>query len=180
MKININKLKDYYFKINHLIEDYELNNLNYYNEIEKSFSYWNDEQSKKFYSQLMEEKNDENKNLYNMENLISIYKDIIDIYTKLGSKINYNIETKEELLNYFYIYINKINKIINLFNNIDYDFCPNEATKLFKIKESINSISKNIKSIKNNTNSIIDKIEKNEQSIYELITKKELFNIKEN
>lgn len=163
MQINILKIKSEIDKLNNLIEDYEVNYLNLYNEINKTSSLWQDNNAKKFFKNIDIEKRKAKQFIDEVNYIIDIYKFLVKKYEKIGKKISINIKAKDEVVAELNKYLDQLQNIINYYNNLDLSFCLQEQNillaqkqKLKEEKQIINKIKEGIKAKYN----YIEEIEK--------------------
>lgn len=163
MQINILKIKSEIDKLNNLIEDYEVNYLNLYNEINKTSSLWQDNNAKKFFKNTDIEKRKTKQFIDEVNSIIDIYKFLVKKYEKIGKKISINIKAKDEVIAELNKYLNQLQNIINYYNKLDLSFCLQERNillaqnkKLKEEKQIINKIKEEIKAKYN----YIEEIEK--------------------
>ena len=119
MEINIGHLKTELSNLNKLLEEYNINNLNMYNELSKTGSYWIDNHSIMFSNTISFEKLKVNKVYKEMKELKEIYQYMIISYQDIGNKIKINISGREDVLNKFDNITSMINKVINEYNNLE-------------------------------------------------------------
>lgn len=179
MKIDVKLIQKYYKQLTKIIDDYELNFANFYNKLDESLNYWQDNNAKKFANQIMIDKKESKKVILTLKELKKIYKNIYEKYSSIGSKINYIPKNKETLFYTFDSYIKKIDSVIFQINSLDLSFCPNERNQIINIKNMLINNQNKIKNLKYNTEKIINNIEKNETEIKKMISKLDYFKIDE-
>ena len=152
MKVNTKKLKDDLNLYNELLKEYEENYLNYYNVVSSFSFFWNDGHSRKFYEAVPKERMHYKNILYELNPIKDVYKYICAKYSELGEKIYIELKSEDVILSKFNNYIDKINAIINMFNNLSLSFCQDEAwlivnqkDKLIKIRNQMEENEEQIK-----------------------------------
>ncbi len=179
MKIDLKIIKNHYQQLSKIVNDYETNYLNFFNEINKSINSWQDLNANYFEEQLALEKKENQKILMTLKDLENLYKNIYTHYSEIAQKINYVKENKEKLFYTFDYYIENIKYAIQQIKNLNLDFCPKEKKIIMNIKDILIDNQKKIKSIKNKCSNIITNIENNEKKINNIITKLEYIKINE-
>lgn len=173
MKVNVSNIKLEVNKLNKLIDEYEHNYLNLYNEVGKVSSYWQDGNSINFFNEVDKYKLMVKTNLDEVKELYNVYQYLIEKYTEFGEKISFDIEKQSSTLRAFDSYMNQINNIINSYKKLDLSFCSyyeretlmqqmSDLKKynnlLFQIKENFNNTLEKIKEIEKTVNSKISKL----------------------
>ena len=179
MKIDVKLIKNYYKQIKQINEDYEINYLNFYNELNYALENWQDNNSKKFNEQITIEKNNYKKIILNLKQLETNLKIIYEKYETIGNQINYQKENKESMFSKFEQYINKINDTINYISNLDLSFCEPIKNTILSIQKNLIDNKNKIETIKNTIKNIIVNIEQKESEISRLLSKIEYLTINE-
>ena len=179
MNVNISNLKSEIFEYKKLIEEYEENHLNLYNEISSASFFWNDEFSKKFFIEKNNEKLKDFNTLQELNTIKNIYDYLIQKYENIGNEIDFNLSEKDNIINIYNEMISKLKRIKTSYSTLNISFCPYEAkiinNQISKIKSSI----KNIEESKNKISSIFNKIENIEKEVKFNISKLVIEIIKE-
>lgn len=179
MQIDVKLIKNYYNKIKKINEDYEINYLNFYNELNYALKNWQDNNSKKFNEQIIIEKNDYKKIILSLKQLESNIKLIYEKYETIGNQINYIKENKQLLYSSFEQYLSKINDTINYINSLDLSFCTNLKSSILDLQNNLANCKNKIETIKNIIKNIINNIEQKESEISRLLSKNEYLTINE-
>lgn len=162
--INISNVQKEVIQLNNLIEDYELNFLNLYNEVNKTSNYWKDAHAKAFYKDLDIQKIKVSNTIDELKKVKDIYKYVQEKYETLGQKIDFNLNYKTKVLNNLNDYIDQIKIIINNYEALDLSFCPYEAryirNQLQKLRNHKNNLIKYKSKVEKKFN-YIEEIEKN-------------------
>ena len=147
MTINTENLKTELDKLNNLISDYEKNALSMYNEFKNAEDFWHDNNSKIFFDGIQKEKTDTQKIFTEFTELQGIYKFIVDSYEKFGKSITVELENKELVLNDIKKYIDRIDKIIVMYKNLN-------AKDLVEVTSTLDIQEKKIFKMKNDANKL--------------------------
>ncbi|MBE6152813.1 MAG: hypothetical protein E7166_01110 [Firmicutes bacterium] len=180
MKINIMIIKSEILKLNTLIDEYENNYLNLYNEIKKASSYWQDGNSINFFNDADYYKLKIQLNVEEIKQLKEVYNYLINKYSQIGNKITFNLNSRTYLINSFNSYINQIDEIIKLYNNLDLSFCSYERQKLINQRNQFKSIKNSLIKIKKNIINKLEYIEEIEKEINLKLSKISIELLKEN
>lgn len=177
--INISSIKKEVMQLNNLIEDYELNFLNLYNEVSKTSNNWKDAHATSFYKDLELKKIKVASTIDELKNVKDIYKYIQEKYELLGKKIEFNLNYKSKVLNNLNNYIEQTKEIIYNYESLDLSFCPYEAkyirNEVYKLKQNKNKLIE----YKNNITKKFDYIDEIEKSIKQKISKIEIETLQE-
>ena len=180
MKINVKNLKLEVNNLKKIIEEYDDIYLNLYNEFSLSSFLWNDTNSKKFYKDLDVEKIRVQDTINEMYSINNIYKYIINQYEKIGNNIYYDLSNKNIILSDIKKYQQRLNVIINKYNNLDTSSCPQISNYIIKektiIKESLNLTN----TVYKNINILYKKLEELDKEIKLRVSKIDISYIKEN
>ena len=179
MIIDVNNIKDEIVKLNGLVDKYEENYLNLYNEINNASSYWNDLISVKFFDSCKIEKIETKTALDEIKSIIDVYDYILEKYQEIGNKIKCEIKDKSIIISNFNNYIVKLDDLIREYNLLDYNFDHKISSilndQLYKLKNN----RKILNSIKNEVKDIFDNIETIEKEINLRLSKINIEIIKE-
>jgi len=180
MQINVSNIKLEVLKLNKLIDEYENSYLNLYNEMTKASTYWQDNHSINFFSNVDFEKNKASITLEEIKSVRDVYNLLIKKYQSIGNKIRYNPKNLKRLLIIFDTYNDNIDDIIRCYRNLDLSFCSYERRKLNQQRQTLQNTKQILNQIKNNIINIINKIEEIEQEINLKISKINIEAMKEN
>ncbi len=137
MKVDIKVTLKEINNFKELINKYELDFLNMYKELESSALYWKDNYSYIFFKDVREKKQKIRINIEELQKLNELYQYITESYSKLGEKIKANTDNKGKLMIQFDNYINKLNEIINLYDQLDINYSLIEAQKIISQKKKL-------------------------------------------
>ena len=154
--------------LNKKYNKYYDNYLNLYNVLLDCSHYWIDKNSIIFFEKILEEKKSVDISLIEIKEIIELYKYIYYLYKDIGKKIKYDLQNRKKMNEQFSIYLNNLDDIIKIYTNIE-KVSPNED--YLKQKGMFITSKKNLKSIQNKINMILDQIEKNEHLINRKISK---------
>ena len=179
MIIDVNNIKDEIVKLNDLLDKYEDNYLNLYNEINNASSYWNDLISVKFFDSCKIEKIETKTTLEEIKSIIDIYNYILEKYQEIGKKIKFEIKNRDIVINGFNNYIIKVDDLIREYNSINFN-CNIKISnmlndQLYKLKNN----RKILNNIKDKVKDIFDNIEEIEKEINLRLSKINIDIIKE-
>ena len=180
MEINVSNLKSEINRYNKIINDYEENILNLYNELFQTQTYWQDGNSIKFINTLELEKRQTNNKIAELKSISDILKYITTEYEKIGNKIAFDLSTKNLIDTYFNNYISKIDNIIKKYNSLDISFCPNEAIVLKDERNKLQAIKSDVLDIKQKINKTFKQLEEIETQIKNKLEKINIEYITEN
>ena len=169
MQILVDQLKSEYDKLNSLLIEYENNYLNLYNAVHDALLVWNDGHAVLFERRVQQDKLKRQVFKDEMEDLLSIYKMIIDGYSQLGKRIEFNLKNKDKTLSRLNDYIRDLDKVINAYNQLDLNFCPAEAKYINKQKQIWQNNKKFAQNVKISLNKMFNYIEDIENKTRQMI-----------
>jgi len=160
MLINIDNLKLEINKLNNLINNYEINLLNFYNEISCASVYWQDNNfdilKKNIDIEILNFK-DTIAEFYDVKN---IYDEIIKNYEKIGCKLEINLHVMNNIMLNFEKYLYLIRKLIGEYEGINFEQLDKEKKLLLMQLEKLKNIEVSandlMKKLTNYYNTIID------------------------
>ena len=156
-KIEISKLKNSLKKISELAENYEENHLNYYKTLENLKPYWISKKGDIFFEKTYQEQKNQKNIIKNLEEIKKIYDYIENKYKKIGDKVYFSFKNIDKLSNIIEVCINRLTKIINLYNNLNFENFTNEQINILIEEQKI--ITKNLESIQQIKEELINKLE---------------------
>lgn len=180
MTINVTNLKNELNNLNKLLEDYEDIYLNMYNEFSSSSFFWYDEKAKNFFNDINKEKIKMNTMLTEFKDLSSIYNYIIISYEKFGNNIQCELSARDEIVSNINNYRNKLNGIINSYNNLDLRNCAKVSNLIISEKNKLDGVSNQVDELYNKVNNFYNEIETIEREIKLRLSKIKIETIKEN
>lgn len=171
MKIDVKFVKNYYNQIKKINDDYEMNYLNFYNELNQALENWQDDNSAKFSEQIVLDKNDYNKILLDLKQLEFILKNVYEKYEPIAKNIKYVKENKDSLYSFFDQYLNKLVNIIDYIDRMDFSFCRDVGSLILSIKKDLMDNKNKIEVIRSKVKSVVNDIEKKEMEINKILAK---------
>ncbi len=179
MEIHIDKLKTTVLQLNHCIEEYEEIYMNFYHVISSSSFFWNDNRSKKFYEAMYTEKNQVKTVIDELYNLKNIYDYMIAEYEKIGTRIQIQLSEKQNVIQLFEKYLEKIHRCIQILYSISLDAYPEVAPLLVEEKNNFIRLEQQVQTLKDKLSQLFDKIEELENHINKEINKLQIQKISE-
>ena len=141
-------------------EKYKKNYLNYYNELNKLVGYWNTTKGVSFLENIKDEKKKIDLYYSYFNDIRDVYKYLIIEYKKIGEKIFYNLDERDNIKNQYNLYLEKINYLIEKFDNINTSNINNKiSNSVYNGLLGLNNISKSISDIVQKFNSINDQLD---------------------
>ncbi|MBR1416816.1 MAG: hypothetical protein IJ572_03260 [Bacilli bacterium] len=169
-EVDVLNLKEEIGKYNSLIDEYQENYLNVYNEIKNSNMYWVDPQALLFFESKELEKNKIDVSLEELKSIKNIYDLIVSQYERLGNNIKFDLSKRDIILSKLNVYINKLNRIITLYNSLDISYAsPSIRTSINNQIASVKSMINVANSVRKNIKDIFDKIVESEDKIRKAI-----------
>ncbi len=179
MEIDIQTLEKNSSKLIKNIDDFSNNISNIYNELNWVSGCWNDYHARLFFTNVESERIKINKTYDELVLLKEVYESIISQYKSIGNKFKVNLEAKEDILNKFNLFSDKINETISLYNDLDLSFCSDIANKINNQKSKLLKIKENIVSAKTKVKDTLEKIEEIEKNINQKLSKIDIEAIKQ-
>ena len=149
--------------------------INYYNSIDEIKNCWRTSKGGVYYSIICDEKKVISEFIYNLDDFLETFLYLIEEYSKIGDRINYDLLLEDGYINLKNDLANYMNNIINIYNNLNLvgsdakiiSLVENEKTKLVKFNDNLGSLcEKNRK--------VLRKIESIEKTIKRKISKIEV------
>ena len=179
VEVNVLELKKELMNLNKIVEEYEKNNLNLFNEIKNISFYWNDKTAINFIEQMKSEEYESKsiiKDLLSKENLLSyIYEEYIDI----GKKIKYNVSDSKKTIKLIDEYIEILNDIALSFSTLNIVKENKNAYEVEEITEKLNAIKNTLVNTKGQIVRLSKKIERIEDIVMNKINNLEKIVISE-
>ena len=171
-KVDVIKLTNKLNELNNLLETYQENYMNMYYQIEMSDQdeLWYDPQARDFFDDKSLEKVNIEESYEELNEVYNLINDIISMYSNLGGVVEFDLSYRTSILSKFNVHKNKLNRILNSYNDLDYGFASSDIVS--SISEQIRSIRTQIRlsdSLKENVRYIIDNIKQYERDIARLI-----------
>ena len=148
--------------------------INYYNSIDEIKNCWRTSKGVVYYSIICDEKKVISEFIYNLDDFLETFLYLIEEYSKIGDRINYDLLLEDGYINLKNDLANYMNNIINIYNNLNLvgsdakiiSLVENEKTKLVKFNDNLGSLCeknrkvlRKIESIEKNIKRKISKIE---------------------
>ena len=171
-EVNVVNLKSLVNNFNKLIEAYQKNYLNLYNELKNSSIFWTDTHALRFYDAKDMEKHKMDVSYEELTRMKDIYKYIVNKYEAIGNYISFNLDNRDALLSKINNYIENLNGILNSYNSLDYSFATSSVIySINNQKNNIRNMLNNLYSVRNNIKSILNNISETENKIQSMINK---------
>lgn len=180
IKVNVDKLKDELRELNTLINDYETNYYNLYNELKNVSNFWKDDKSVKFFSNIDVEKLQVGKLEDEIEDIRNIYNYLIDKYNCIGNDIKIDMDLRDDISLQFDKLLEIIYDGIDNFKSLDFEYCNSIANDVYSNIDNLIYVSNLIVSLKSKVNKKFNLCEEIEKNINLKITKINVEILKEN
>ena len=172
MIINLNYMKNEIEKLNALIDEYEENSINLKNSFKSVSFFWNGNLMQKYMDDVNNELKKLDLTILNLESIKDIYNYIIEQYSFIGRKIEFDNSFKVKVFTYFDTIINDYDNILQKYNLVNYSLDSQLTTIIEKERVTLlnnkNSIINYVSDLKNIYNKL-EEVEKNiKQRIYKL------------
>lgn len=118
MIINVNKIKDDIVQLNKLIDTYEDNYYNMYNEMKNCSSLWINKKAFMFFDSVDVKKKSIENYMYELGELRDLYSYLINKYEYIGNKIEADIDQVDTIALEFDNFLEDIYAIMEKFNEI--------------------------------------------------------------
>lgn len=179
MQIKVNHLKTYLDMISKKLKNYEEDCRNFYNELNNISSYWQDNHAERFFDNVLIEKNKIDTMQNEILSIKDVYKYMVESYEKIGNKLEFNLDLKEDTLYHIDTYIAKLENIIFSYNRLNLSFCSKEKQILENHKQELIREVEYVQKVKENLKKIFGQIEEIEKNIQYKLSKLNLEVIKE-
>ncbi len=179
MQVQVNHLKTYLDRISKSLDNYESDCQNFYNELNNASSYWEDEHAKKFFDSVLQEKIKIDTMQNEILSIKDVYKYMVESYEKIGNKLEFNLDLKEDTLYRIDTYIVKLENIISSYNSLNLSFCSKEKQTIENHKQKLIREVEYVQKVKENLKKTFGQIEEIEKNIQYKLSKLNLEIIKE-
>ena len=170
--VDVDNLRFLLDQLEILISDYQNNYINLYNEIQDSEMFWQDAHSNVFFRKKTIEKSRIDITYDELESTKDIYKNIINMYGNIGDYIEFDLVNRQHLLAKFNTYINKLNRIYNLYCDLDYSFAnPSIQSSIEVQKEIVRESLDDATVLREKIKTLMEEISENERKIKRMISK---------
>ena len=180
MLINVENLKVEIIRLNKLINNYEENVLNFYNEISYASNYWQDNTFDVLRKSINMEKLQFIDTISELSNIKSIYEEVIKKYERFGNKLDINIGAMDNILRDFDKYLYKVRELIIEYEEIDVNYLGKEKILLSKHLTKLKENEVNMLELKKKLIGYYKMIEEIESKISLIISKSEIKLLQEN
>ena len=171
MVINLNYMKNEIEKLNALIEEYEENSLNLKNCFKSVSFFWNGVLEQKYMDDVNNELKKLDLTIIDLESTKDIYNYIIEQYSIIGNKIEYDSSIKSKILSYFDTIINDYDDILQKYNSVNYSLDSDLTTIIEKERITILNNKNTIINYISDIKSMYDRLEELEKNIKQKIYK---------
>lgn len=171
-KVDVLKIKNKFGELSKLLEIYQENYLNMYHQIELSDQdeLWYDPHARSFFDDKVIEKSNIEDSYSELNEVYDLINNIIVMYSNIGGVVEFDLSYKNSILSKFNIYKNKLNRVLNSYNNLDYSFASSEIISAIDDQErSIRDQIRLCDILKDNIINIIDSINIYERDISKMI-----------
>lgn len=178
MHVNVSKIEKELQIFNNNIKKYEENIINIYYVLEHSSDYWKDGRSASFYEDLAAEKKCVNEVIGNINSIYNVYSYIQNEYSKIGKKIDINLDKQSKLLAELSSVVESANSLSNSCNNV-YNL-PDGCSSFASVKYEAANVKRNLFDLKAKLISKYEQISRIENAIFSKISKIDINIVKEN
>ena len=171
-KVDVIKLKNKLDELNKLLEIYQENFLNMYHqfEISNEDELWLDPHAKSFFDDKLIEKTSIEDSYTELNEVYNLIDEIVSKYSNIGGVVEYDLTNRNQLLSKFNVYKNKLNRLLSIYNNLDYSFASYDI--ISSIDNQMSSLKEQIylcDLLRERITKIIDNIKTYESDISKLI-----------
>lgn len=178
--VNVIEIDKELSNLNSLIDDYELNFMNLYKELNDTSTNWVDQKSKKFFDSIQKEKNKEINFFTEIKSIREIYKYIVMKYKDIGNLIKVKISDKDLIIEKYVKTIGEVDEILTLFKGLEVTGCTeDEKENINKQVERLNSVKTNLIDSKIKVKKLLENIEDIEKEINYKLSKIDIMAIRD-
>lgn len=179
MDIDVIYLKNYVNKLSSLIDEYELNYLEFYNVVNKETIFWDSKKGLDFFSDVDLEKRDIGLFIGNIKDVLSLYNYLIDKYGYIGNKVSVKISNKDKLLACFDSFLNEVYSLIDMLHELDYESIPDISSTVYSYLDFLIDVGNMAVNLKTSLKNHFDLCETFEREVRFKISKIDVKLIKE-
>ena len=162
IEVNIEALKNSLSELSGVIDEFEEIELNIFNQLSQSTTYWKDTKSIEFEEKIEMEKRESSTFLVFVKNEKNIYQYIIDKYSSIGNKIKCNLNNKDKIIKSITDCISNINNVDIQFDEIEY--CD-EYYWIMSQRDKLRNAKQVLEEYENQITEMFDKIQEIENNI---------------
>ncbi|MBR2678536.1 MAG: hypothetical protein IKE63_03880 [Bacilli bacterium] len=170
VEIDLKKIRSIISNYNDILDQLKDNNTDVIHQFNELTKVWNDQKRLRLTSNF----NLEQRRILRLENnviqQINIYKYLEKEYEKIGRKVKCNLDARDLLNEKLDRIINKLNSIINNYENIGNISFYSRAYLIYNQKRDMKSILKSFENIKKDLNNKFEQIEDVEKQVSEALS----------
>lgn len=171
-KVDVETLRTLVDRLEELLDTYQDNYINLYNEIQDSEMFWHDPHAVNFFRQRVTEKARIDVSYNELTSTKKVYDLVIRNYEKIGEYIEFNIQNRSSLLSKFNTYINKLNRVYNNYCDMDYSFANSSIQLSIEYqKDKVRELLDEATDLRDNIRKLLSDISENERKIRREISK---------
>ncbi len=179
MEIQLDKIETENNKLKKILDDFQTNYLNIYNELESISFIWQGNESNEFNQKISVDKVKLENTYGELKEIDNIYNYLINENQGIGKNIFFDFNKKSKIEDLFNQIATSIADIVDYYDILDTSFCPVEASIINSEKQKLELIEKDLMNIKKDLKNTLDKIEKNENMVSEKTSSIDIEIIKE-
>jgi len=179
MKVNVSKLSSDIKRLSSFINEYEKAFLNIYNNFKEVSTYWKDPRTDNYMLKINEELQALNITSEELTKLKDVYNYLLDKYSKIGKKIEYNKNSVNSTIKKLDNCIFDLKQALNKYNSLDTGVFPQFNGVIYSHIRTINYNLDSISSIKMTFEKNVAYINEIEENIKKMISKIDIRFVKE-
>ena len=179
VEVNCDELKNIINSLNAIIDEYEIVELNIFNQLKDLSNNWQDNNSVKFDDSINLDKRETEKFLNFLKSNKDVYDYIYRRYAVLGKIIKCNLNSRDIVLNSIDVSYKFVVDILSEFQRINNSFTYTEQTSIFEQKNKIIKVRNELANIRKSVKNLYNKIEHIELEINNKIKQLGEFKINE-
>ncbi len=166
LKIELDKIRTIAQGLENAIDQYENNAMNIYLELQNAELGWQDDNSKKFFSDLNREKASLNEFIKKLSNVSKVYGQLANHFSRAISAVQIDENYRTAIINKYNNEINNIRSIKNSINNLSTYFCTySERNTIYSEANRLSSLADSLNASKNKVIEMFDEMKKIEDEI---------------
>ena len=152
MKVNVSKLKNELISFQNLLEEYEDNYLNFYQELSSVSFFWQDSHADAFFKKVNLEKIKVQTFYEELMSIYGLYKFLTERYQAIGNLIQFDLNMRDTVISKFNLCLEKMDDVVRNYQNLDLSFCQdiastikNEENVILNNKKQLEVVFENVK-----------------------------------
>ncbi len=177
VEVDISRLGNIVQELKSLIDDYDVIQLNIFNQLKDSFTNWQDGNSITFENKIKDEKVSSDVFLVALESNREVFQYVYDEYKKIGNKLHINLDKKNSIMSTIDECLTCLDDILSDLNGVTRSFYYRELNLINNQRDIFTACKSNIQKLKNKIKELYKKVEMIEEKVSSQVARIEMINV---